>query len=170
MMTPAQAGAPSPEKQALIEAFDQVIRADVEKREQSSPRRSKRRLPLHPVAILFLLVWAVTGAYLISTRPPWVFDRGRPVESPVIQEASLRLAMAMKAEQIERFRQRQGGRLPATLEEVGPVIQGITYQRTGNDFVLRGVNGRASLMLKSTDPIRAFVGNSYVVIQSRGQR
>jgi hypothetical protein len=76
----------------------------------------------------------------------------------------------MKAEQIERFRQRQGGRLPATIDEVGPVIRGISYERVGNDFVLRGVNGSASLMLKSTDPIRAFVGNSYVVIQGRGQR
>jgi hypothetical protein len=170
MTSPAQAGAPSPEKQALIEAFDEVIRADVERRGQPSGRRSKRRWPIHPVAVACLVIWAVTGAYLISTRPSWLFDRGMPTESPAIQEASLRLAMAMKAEQIERFRQRQGGRLPATIDEVGPVIRGISYERVGNDFVLRGVNGSASLMLKSTDPIRAFVGNSYVVIQGRGQR
>lgn len=171
MTTPTQAGAPSPEKQALIDAYDQVLRADAEKRgHDASRKRSRRRFPIHPVAVLCLLVWAVTGAYLISTRPAWLFDRGMPTESPAIQEASLRLAMAMKAEQIERFRQRQGGRLPATLEELGPATAGITYQRTGNEYVLRGVNGNASLMLRSTDPIRPFVGNSFVVIQRRGQR
>ena len=172
MTTPTQAGTPSPEKQALIDAYDQVIRVDAERRGQdaATPRRSRRRWPLHPVAMVCLVVWAVTGAYIVSTRPSWVFARGMPTESPAIQEASLRLAMAMKAEQIERFRQRQNGRLPSTLDEVGPVTEGISYQRAGNDYVLRGVNGAASLVLRSTDPIRPFVGNSFVVIQRRGQR
>ena len=171
MTTPTQAGAPTPEKQALIEAYDQVLRAEAEKREQDGARKpARRRWPLHPVAMLFLLIWAVTGGYLITVKPAWVFDRGRPTESPAIQEASLRLAMAMQAERIEKFRQARGGQLPTSLADVGPLVSGIIYERAGNEYVLRGVNGSASLMLRSTDPIRAFVGNSFVVIQRRGQR
>ena len=50
-------------------------------------------------------------------------------------------------------------------------MQGITYERAGSDqFVLRGRNGGVSLVLRSTDPVREFVGSSYTLIQGRGQR
>ena len=171
MTTPAQAGARTPEKQALLDAYDQVIRAEADRREHDAVRKpARRRWPIHPIAVICLLIWAGTGTYLLATKPAWLFERGKPTESPAIQEASLRLAMAMQAERVERYRQGRGGRLPASLAEVGPTVEGITYERAGNEYVLRGVNGSASLMLRSTDPIRAFVGNSFVVIQRRGQR
>ena len=169
--TATAAGAPSAEKQALLEAFDQVIKADTEQRERTPEvRRAPRRWPLHPVAVLALLVLAGVGGWIGVTRPPWLFERGLPVENAALQDASLRLAMAMQFQRIERYRTTYR-RLPASLGEVGPPMQGITYERAGSDqYVLRGRNGGASLMLRSTDPVGEFVGSSYTLIQGRGQR
>jgi hypothetical protein len=93
-----------------------------------------------------------------------------PPENAALQDASLRLGMAMQFQRIDRYRQ-ANGRLPQSLDEVGAPMQGITYERVGADqFVLRGRNGGVSLTLRSTDPVREFVANSYTVIQRRGQR
>ena len=110
------------------------------------------------------------GAWVAVARPPWIFDRGMPVENAAMQDASLRLAMVMQFQRIERYRE-ANRRLPASLSDVGPPMQGITYERAGSDqFVLRGRNDGVSLVLRSTDPVREFVGSSYTLIQGRGQR
>jgi hypothetical protein len=170
--TPTQPspGAPTPEKRALLDAFDQVIKADAEQRGKPVERGRQRKWLLHPVAMLALLVLFGTTAYLGAVRPAWLFDRGMPPENAALQDASLRLGMAMQYQRIDRYRQ-ANGRLPQSLDDVGAPMQGITYERVGADqFVLRGRNGAVSLTLRSTDPVREFVANSYTVIQRRGQR
>ncbi len=167
---PPAPGAPTPEKQALLDAFDQVIKADAEQRGKPAERSRQRKWLLHPVAMLALLVLFTTVGYLGFVRPPWLFDRGAPPENAAVQDASLRLGMAMQYQRLERFRQ-ANGRLPQSLAEVGEPMQGISYERVGADqFVLRGRNGGVSLQLRSTDSVRDFVANSYTVIQRRGQR
>ena len=90
-----------------------------------------------------------------------------PAEPASIQEASLRLAMAMQFQRIERFRS-QSGRLPTTIEEVGPAMPGVRYQaRHPDGFTLTGTNGSVTLTLQSTESLSAFVGNSYELIQGR---
>ena len=172
MTTPTQPspGAPTPEKRALLDAFDQVIKADAEQRGKPADRRRQRKWLLHPIAMLALLVLFGTIGYLGVVRPPWLFERGMPPENATLQDASLRLGMAMQYQRIDRYRQ-ANGRLPQSLDDVGAPMQGITYERVGADqFVLRGRNGTVSLTLRSTDPVREFVANSYSVIQRRGQR
>lgn len=172
MTTPTQPspGAPTPEKRALLDAFDQVIKADAEQRGKPADRRRQRKWLLHPIAMLALLVLFGTIGYLGAVRPPWLFERGMPPENAALQDASLRLGMAMQYQRIDRYRQ-ANGRLPQSLDDVGAPMQGITYERVGADqFVLRGRNGTVSLTLRSTDPVREFVANSYTVIQRRGQR
>jgi hypothetical protein len=172
MTGPAQppAGTPTPEKQALLEAFDEVLKAEAETRDQAPGRAPSRPWPVHPVVVLALLVLAGTGTYIGVVRPPWLFQRGMPPESASIQDASLRMGMAVQYQRIERFRQ-ANGRLPESLAQVGEPMQGISYERLGTDqFVLRGRNGGVSLELHSTDAVREFVANSYMVIQRRGQR
>ena len=172
MTTPTQPspGAPTPEKRALLDAFDQVIKADAEQRGKPADRRRQRKWLLHPIAMLALLVLFGTIGYLGVVRPPWLFERGMPPENATLQDASLRLGMAMQYQRIDRYRQ-ANGRLPQSLDDVGAPMQGITYERVGADqFVLRGRNGTVSLTLRSTDPVREFVANSYTVIQRRGQR
>jgi len=171
MTAPHDPKQPSPEKQALISAFDEVLKADAEQREkgQSAPRPAPRRRLLHPVASLSLLVLLAVGVYLGVTRPDWLFARGVPQETTAIQEASLRLAMSMQFQRIERFRN-QSGRLPTTIEEAGPPVMGIRYQaRHPDGFTLTGTSGGVTLTLESTESLEAFVGNSYAVIERRGQ-
>ncbi|HEU4829800.1 MAG TPA: hypothetical protein VFT04_11460 [Gemmatimonadales bacterium] len=169
MTTHAQQNQPSPEKQALIEAYEKVLVADAEKREKDLAARPdgppKRRA--HPVVVLSLLVLAVVGGYIGIARPSWIFERGAPAEPVSMQEASLRLAMAMQFQRIERFRA-QSGRLPTTVEEAGPAMPGVRYQaRHPDGFTLTGTNGTVTLTLQSTESLSAFVGNSYELIQGR---
>ena len=169
-MTTTQ-GPPTAEKKALIDAYDDVLKADAVKRDHDAMvPRARRKWPLHPVAVLSLVILLSVAAYLAVSRPAWLFDRGMPPESVAIQEASLRLAMAQQYQRVERFRQ-QHGRLPDGIAETGHPLQGVTYEKSGSDqYVLRGTNGSISLILRSTDSVRAFVANSYVMIQRRGQR
>ncbi|MGE5926696.1 MAG: hypothetical protein ACM357_05035, partial [Gemmatimonadota bacterium] len=163
MTTPAQQNQPSPEKQALIDAYEKVLQADAQKREQDQAVRpaGPARRRMHPVALLSLLVLVAVAAYVGLARPSWIFERGAPTEPVSMQEASLRLAMAMQFQRIERFRA-QSGRLPATMEEAGPVMPGIRYQaRHPDGFTLTGTNGTVALTLQSTESLAAFVGNSY---------
>lgn len=169
MTTPGQQNQPSPEKQALIEAFENVLVADAEKREkeQSARPTAPPRRRMHPIAVLSLLVLVVVGAYVGIARPAWIFERGAPAEPASMQEASLRLAMAMQFQRIERFRT-QSGRLPTTIDEAGPVMPGVRYQaRHPDGFTLTGTNGAVTLTLQSTESLSAFVGNSYELIQGR---
>jgi hypothetical protein len=170
MATPTHPNPPTPEKQALLEAFDQVIKADAEKREKDVPARPPRRRLLHPLVWGCLFALALVGLYLVVSRPAWLFERHAPVESVAIQEASLRLAMSMQFQRIERFR-RDSGRLPTTIEEAGPPIAGIRYQaRHPDGFTLTGTNGALTLTLTSGQSLRAFVGNSFEIIEGRDQR
>ncbi len=172
MTTPAQQNQPSPEKQALIDAFEKVLQADAEKREkdQAAQPAGPPRRRLHPVALLSLLILVAVAAYVGVARPSWLFERGAPSEPVSMQEASLRLAMAMQFQRIERFRA-QSGRLPTTIEEAGPVLPGIRYQaRHPDGFTLTGTNGTVALTLQSTESLAAFVGNSYELIQGRAEQ
>lgn len=169
MTTHAQQNQPSPEKQALIEAYEKVLVADAEKREKdlSAPPAGPPKRRAHPVVVLSLMILAIVGGYVAIARPPWVFERGAPVEPASMQEASLRLAMAMQFQRIERFRA-QSGRLPTTVEEAGPVMPGVRYQaRHPDGFTLTGTNGTVTLTLQSSESLSAFVGNSYELIQGR---
>ena len=171
MTTPAQQNQPSPEKQALIEAYEKVLLADAEKREKDQAARpaGPPRRRLHPIAMLSLLVLIAVVAYVGLARPAWIFERGAPAEPASIQEASLRLAMAMQFQRIERFRS-QSGRLPTTIEEVGPAMPGVRYQaRHPDGFTLTGTNGSVTLTLQSTESLSAFVGHSYELIQGRAE-
>lgn len=172
MTTPAQQNQPSPEKQALIEAYEKVLIADAEKREKDLAAKPagppKRRM--HPVVLLSLVVLALVGAYVLIARPAWIFERGAPTEPVSMQEASLRLAMAMQFQRIERFRT-QSGRLPTTMEEAGPVMPGVRYQaRHPDGFTLTGSNGSVTLTLQSSESLAAFVGNSFELIQGRAEQ
>lgn len=172
MTTPAQQNQPSPEKQALIDAFEKVLQADAEKREKDQVARpaGPRRRRLHPVALLSLLILVAVAAYIGLARPAWIFERGAPAEPVSMQEASLRLGMAMQFQRIERYRA-QSGRLPTTMEEAGPVMPGIRYQaRHPDGFTLTGTNGAVTLTLQSTESLTAFVGNSYELIQGRAEQ
>ena len=162
----------SPQKQALLEAFDSVLKKqaeerEAEQREAEARRRSRNRLRptvwASAVLVLFLC------AYLYVERPEWLFPASAPPESVAIQEASLRIGMANVAQHVERYRQRRG-KLPGTLLDAGTQVDGMTYQPLDSvEWRLVGSHAGIELTLASRDPLPKFLGNSFEVISRRSR-
>jgi hypothetical protein len=168
----AQVPGASPQKQALLEAFDSVLKQqaehrEAEQREEAARRRNRNRVrpTIWAAAVLALFLCA----YLYIERPEWVFAASVPPESIAIQEASLRIGMANVAQHVERYRQRRG-KLPSTLLEAGTQVEGITYQPLDStDWRLVGSHAGMELTLASRQPLTRFLGNSFEVISRRSR-
>jgi hypothetical protein len=162
----------SPQKQALLEAFDSVLKQQAEDREAAQREAAARRLNHHRIRPS---VWAAAVlslflcAYLYIERPEWVFPAAVVPESVAIQEASLRIGMANVAQHVERYRQRRG-RLPRTLLEAGTKVDGIIYQPLDStEWRLIGSHAGVELTLASREPLNAFLGNSFELITRRSR-
>lgn len=170
--SPPSAPGASPEKRALLEAFDTVLKSQAEVREAErlaaeAARRARRRV--RPLIWFTAAMTLCLTAYLWVERPTWIFPAAIPPESLAIKEASLRIGLANAAQHVERFRQRTG-RLPESLSETGAHGEWLSYERTGSsDWRLVGSNGPVQLTLTSSQPLPDFLGNSFEVI-SRRQR
>jgi len=166
--TPSIPGA-SPQKQALLEAFDSVLKTQAEERlaarREAEARRNTGRI--RP-SILVLAVFSIfLCTYLYIERPGWLFPGAGPIESVAIKEASLRIGMANVAQHIERYRQ-QNGKVPRTLAEAGTQIQGMTYAPVDSTgWRLLGTHGGIELTLDSGEPLPKFLRNSFEVIARR---
>ncbi len=167
----AVAGA-SQQKQALLEAFDSVLKKQAEEREAAQREAEARRRSRNRVRPG---VWALTTAalslcgYLYIQQPDWLFPTSTPPESVAIKEASLRIGMANVAQHLEQFRGRTGT-LPQTLLEAGAEVEGITYQPLDSTaWRLLGSHAGIELTLASGEPLSRFVGNSFEVIAGRSR-
>ncbi|HUQ15615.1 MAG TPA: hypothetical protein VM094_06140 [Gemmatimonadales bacterium] len=162
----------SPQKQALLEAFDSVLKQQAENREadlreEAARRRSRNRVrpTIWTAAVLALFLCT----YLYIERPEWLFPASAPPESIAIQQASLRIGMANVAQHVERYRHRRG-KLPSTLLEAGTQVEGITYQPLDStEWRLIGSHGGVELTLASREPLPKFLGNSFEVISRRSR-
>jgi hypothetical protein len=165
--TPAD---PAAQKQALLEAFDSVLKQQSEAREAElrdaeARRRAKRRV--RPWISAMAAVSLVLCSYLYVEQPEWLFPGSAIPESVAIKEASLRIGMANVAQKVERHRQRTGS-LPRTLAEAGTRVNGMAYDPLGSaTWRLVGSNGGIELTLTSQDSLPAFIGNSFDVISRR---
>jgi hypothetical protein len=161
---------PAAQKQALLEAFDTVLKQqaearEAELREADARRRAQRRVrpTIAAAAVLSLMLCS----YLYIERPEWLFPTAAVPESVAIKEASLRIGMANVAQHVERQRQRTGT-LPRTLAEAGTRLDGMTYEALGRDtWRLVGMNEGIELTLTSQDSLPRFLGNSFEVISRR---
>jgi hypothetical protein len=160
----------SQQKQALLEAFDSVLKqqADLREAEQrADAARRRNRNRVRPIVWAAAVLALFLCAYIYIERPEWVIPASVPPESLAIQEASLRIGMANVAQHVERFRQRQG-KLPRTLLEAGTHVEGITYQPLDStEWRLIGSHGGVELTLASREPLPRFLGNSFEVISRR---
>jgi hypothetical protein len=165
--TPAS---PAAQKQALLEAFDTVLKQqaearEAELREAEARRRAQRRV--RPGIAAAAVMVMVLSTYLYIERPEWVFPTAAIPESVAIKEASLRIGMANVAQHLERHRQRTGT-IPRTLSDAGTRVEGMTYETLGSDgWRLVGTNGSVELTLTSHDSLPRFLGNSFEVISRR---
>ena len=162
----------STQKQALLDAFDSVLKQqaenrEAEQREEAARRRNRSRVRPAVWAAAVLALFLCT--YLYIERPEWLFPASVPPESVAIQEASLRIGMANVAQHVERYRQRRG-KLPSTLLEAGTQVEGITYQPLDStEWRLIGSHGSIELTLASREPLPRFLGNSFEVISRRSR-
>jgi hypothetical protein len=169
--TSTSAGA-SPQKQALLEAFDNVLKKQAEDREaeqREAAARRRRRNRVRPIIWALAALPLMLGVYLYLDRPEWLFPAPAHPESVAIKEASLRIGMANAAQHVERFRQ-QTGKLPRTLSEAGTRVEGIAYQPIDSvEWRLVGIHDGIELSLSSREPLPRFLGNSYQLISRRSR-
>jgi hypothetical protein len=160
----------TPQKKALLEAFDTVLKTQAEEREARRAEALARRR--HGVSRLLMVVCTsivvFIGVYLYVERPEWVFPAAPTPESVAVREASLRISVANAAQHIERFRQRTG-RLPATLTEAGAHDSGLDYEPASTGYKLHADLGDVQVSYDSNEPLAKFVGNSFKVISRRSQ-
>jgi hypothetical protein len=160
----------TPEKKALLEAFDSVIKNQAAERDaelRAAEARRRARTRLGSLAWTSLAILVVVGGYLWIARPDWVFPTTAQPESVELRQASLRIGVATAAQHIQRF-QHKSGRLPETLAEAGVSSHGISYQRVGPDaYRLEADEGELHVTLGSRDSLPVFLGNSFDVIARR---
>lgn len=158
---------PSPEKRALIDAYETVLKAEAGRRDAAQGSRRSGAPRTRPLAwiVLGLVVAALVAAAVF--RPPWL-GLAVPLEEPrAVREASLRLAVALEAQRVMRY-QREQGHLPATLEEAGPTLTGVTYQPSREGiYEMTARDGDITVLYRSTTSLRDFVGTSYDVVSRR---
>jgi hypothetical protein len=171
--SPAPASSPrpgaTPEKRALLEAFDSVLKTQAEARlAEARAAEARRRVRARVGVVVWgsLVVLLFTAAYLWVERPAWVFPPPVAAESRALQEASLRVSLANAAQHVELYRQRHG-RLPESLAAAGAHGAGIRYEAGDSTYRLAGVNGPITLTLNSSDSLPRFVGKSFDVIARR---
>ena len=161
--------AASPEKKALLEAFDTVIKTAAEERERerlAAQARRRNRGVSRLLLVLCTVIVSFVSVYLYLERPEWIFPVASPPESPAVRQASLRISVANAAQHIERYRQ-QRGQLPVTLEQAGANGAGISYQRTAAGYQLEGQDEGIRVSFTSGESLTRFVGNSFEVIARR---
>jgi hypothetical protein len=166
---PAPVRTTSAEKQALLEAYDTVLKHQAERREAEQREAQARRAARNrtrPFVWTSAALTLVLCTYLIIERPDWLFLQTGPAESIELQEASLRIGMANAAQHVQRYRQ-QNNRLPETLTEAGAYGDGIEYTRIGTGWRMRATQGTIQLTLTSRDALAPFVGNSFEIISRR---
>lgn len=154
-------------KTDLLEAAKAVVRDRNEKAEQESARRMQPEVRRR-VGVLSLL--AVAGLLVIVLQPSWLNGpKALPPESPAIVEASVRLAMLREQQRVVDFLKRNG-RLPATLSEAGVSLPGLGYEALPQqEFRLFAQAGDSLLVLRSSDSMTHFLGNSLREIKNRGR-
>lgn len=161
---------PTAHKQALLEAFDTVLKQQAETREaelREAEARRRAQRQIRPAIAALALSSLVLCGYLYVERPDWLFPTAAIPESVAIKEASLRIGMANVAQHVERHRRRTGT-VPRTLSETGTWMGGMTYEPLGTtSWRLVGANDGIQLTLSSKDSLPGFLGNSFEIISRR---
>lgn len=170
--TPSSPSAPSAEKQALLDAFDTVLKTQAEEREGSLGEAEARRragASSKPLIVAATAIIFVVGACLAIVQPEWVFAPRLTPETLALKEASLRVAIANAVQHIERYR-KVNARLPESLAEAEARSDGLRYDRLGTEnFRVSGDNGPTHATFTSGETLTDFLGNSFQVITRRPQ-
>ena len=139
----------TPEKKALLEAFDTVLKTQAEERESALGRSRSaarpRRLPSADASSAPRCS-SSSAVYLYVERPEWVFPAPAAPESLAVREASLRISVANAAQHVERYRQRTG-RCRRRSQQAGATGAGTRYERTADGLQARRPSGRRARLV-----------------------
>ena len=151
------------DRRDLVKAYQDVVQEEQLKRSRrDAPEQTPaRKIGFWTVSLGILL--ACAGA--VSLHPEWFFPKER-VETPEIQDASLRLLIYREIIHVEQFR-RANGRLPNSLREAGGGENGVEYSMEGGGYRLKARNGAIELTYNSSTPAGEFVGDSYEKVRGR---
>ena len=164
--TPAAAAQESrrDSKTNLLEAARAVVQ------DRNEKVAAARMQPAVRKRVSFLSLLSLAGLLLILVRPSWLAGpKAPPPESPAIREASVRLSMLRERQRVADFA-KQTGRLPASLAEAGSTAPGLGYEALPDQqFRIFAQAGDSLLVLRSTDLMSHFLGNSLREIKNRGR-
>ncbi len=152
----------TPDRKALVEAFQDVVRTEKEKKTGD----------MHPVSeksyvySVVMVVLAVATATILVIQPAWLFPKA--IEQPAaLREASLRVRMYVEIDKIERYKSAKGT-YPETLAAATVDSTGLKYVVSGSGYTLTGADRKGlSLTYYSSTPPKEFLGNAYSFISSR---
>ena len=154
-------------KQELVEAYRQVINAEVEKRQKVKAERNAPPKPQYGRLAMAILM-PVTAVWMWVAPQPWLDEKPQQ-PSRGVMEASLRLTMYLEAQRLEQFKT-DSGYYPDKLSRIGYVPEGLTYKLVGpTRYLLRGVNGPVSVGLESGTVLATFLGGSLDTLNFRGR-
>jgi hypothetical protein len=154
-------------RRALATAFQDVLKADQERREAARRPTSPRKPWL---GIVSLVIFSGAAGWLAVDRPAWLFPA--PVaENPAREDAGLRLTMYAAATRLHAYRD-GAKRYPSRLEEIpGIATRDLRYERLSDTvFVLRGRRGSSMLTLNSRDRLEPFLGSTLARTLQRSGR
>lgn len=149
-------------QQALLEAIEDLVPDEpaqpVPPASAASPRRQGTALALIVAGWGFI-------AWLWVSQPAWVFGpRTAPRHDAVSRDAALRLTLWLERGRVDEY-QEEHGRLPGTLEDAGPVEEGVTWLRQGDGYVLSATIDGETLSLADRMDADSFLGNSLDVLR-----
>lgn len=166
--TTPTATAPS-QKQALLDAFDTVLKTAAEEREAerlAAEARRRHRGVSRLLLVVCTTILVFVSVYLYVERPEWAFPAPSTPESIEVRQASLRISVANAVQHVERYRQ-QHGKLPATLEQAGANSAGLSFQPTIAGYEVTGEGDGVRVSFTAGESLTRFIGNSFEVVARR---
>lgn len=133
-----------------------TIQQDAEERE--FVRLDPGPPPRSPIWYLALALAVVLNLWIWIDRPAWLVGATPTQVAELQREQALRFQMYLQGQRIEAFRV-DNGDLPGSLEEAGPPVPGIRYQRSGlRSWEILGESEGLRLILRGSQEMDEFLG------------
>jgi hypothetical protein len=159
-------GAPAPqpssasERKKLIAEYEDAKRSEADRFSSEQAQALRRRQLVRPVTLTIIML---VLTFLAITPPAWILPPPVPAPTAAERNASIRFAIYLQAQQLERFRGARG-RLPTDMTEVGEPLPGIRYDLASpTTYILRSTTD-SSIRYHSSESLSAFVGNSMTLL------
>jgi len=152
----------------IADALADVMKDQAEKAKVRKQAPAPRSRGTSPLKWGLLLALAGLSAYLWLAPPDWLLPSPPEPPPPALQEAGLRMEIALQARSVEAFREARG-RLPESLQEAGDPYAEVEYARLdGGRYVLwmEGEVGRVEYDSRAS--LDEFLGDARRIIMEGG--